>query len=40
MNGCECTMYYTMLLDLVSNDYVAWALMTLTRAYKYAGLLV
>ena len=39
MNGCECTIY-TLLLDLVSNDYIAWAFMTLARAYKYAGLLV
>jgi hypothetical protein len=39
MMGCECTIY-TMLLDLVSNDYVAWGFMTLARAYKYAGLLV
>ena len=39
MNGCECTIY-TMLLDLVSNDYIAWAFMTLARAYKYASLLV
>jgi hypothetical protein len=39
MNNCECTIYM-MLLDLVSNDYVAWAFMTLARAYKYAGLLV
>jgi hypothetical protein len=29
-----------MILDLVSNDYVAWAFMTLARAYGYAGLLV
>jgi hypothetical protein len=29
-----------MLLDLVSNDYVAWAFITLAKAYKYAGLLV
>jgi hypothetical protein len=39
MNGCEC-MIYKMVLDLVSNDYVAWAFMTLAKAYKYAGLLV
>lgn len=39
MNGCECT-FYKMLLDLVTNDYVAWALITLARSYKYAGLLV
>ena len=39
MNGCECTIY-KMILDLVSNDYVVSALMTLTKAYKYAGLLV
>jgi hypothetical protein len=39
MNGCECTIY-KMLLDLVSNDYVAWAFMKLSYAYKYAGLLV
>ena len=39
MNGCECT-YYKMLLDLVSNDYVAWVFMTLAKACKYAGLLV
>lgn len=39
MNGCECTIY-KMILDLVSNDYVAWAFITLARASKYAGLLV
>jgi len=39
MNGCECTIY-KMLLDVVSNDYVAWAFITLARAYKYASLLV
>ena len=39
MNGCECT-FYKLVLDLVSNDYVAWAFITLTKAYKYAGLLV
>ena len=39
MNGCECTIY-KLVLDLVSNDYVAWGFMTLTKAYKYAGLLV
>ena len=39
MNGYECTIY-KMLLDLVSNDYVVWAFMTLAKAYKYAGLLV
>ena len=39
MNGCECIIYNT-LLNLVSNDYVAWSLITLTKAYKYAGLLV
>ena len=30
---------YNMVLEVVSNSYVAWALMTLTKAYKYAGLL-
>jgi hypothetical protein len=39
MNGCECTIY-KLVLDLVSNDYVAWAFITLAKAYKYAGLLV
>jgi hypothetical protein len=39
MNGCECIIYELM-LDLVSNDYVAWAFMTLAKTYKYAGLLV
>ena len=39
MNGCECTIY-NMLLEAVSNQYVAWAFMTLAKAYKYAGLLV
>ena len=39
MNGCECTIY-KMLLDVVSNDYVAWAFITLARAYKYASPLV
>ena len=39
MNGCECTIY-KMVLDLVSNDYVAMAFITLTKAYKYVGLLV
>lgn len=39
MNGCECTIY-KLILDLVSNDYVSWAFITLARAYKYAGLLV
>ena len=39
MNGCECTIYNT-LLELVSNQYVAWAIITLAKAYKYAGLLV
>lgn len=39
MNGCECTIY-KMVLDLVSNDHVVWAFMMLTRAYKYAALLV
>jgi hypothetical protein len=38
MNGCECTIY-KLVLDLVSNDYVAWTFMTLARAYKYAGFL-
>ena len=38
MNGCECTIY-KMILDLVSNDYVSWALITLARGYKYAWLL-
>jgi hypothetical protein len=31
---------YNMVLDVVSNSYVVWAFMTLTKAYKYAGLLV
>ena len=31
---------YNLLLEVVSNDYVAWAFMTLAKAYKYAGLLV
>lgn len=39
MNGCECTIYNIM-LNVVSNDYVTWALITLAKAYKYAGLLV
>ena len=39
MNGCECTIYKTV-LDLVSNDYVVWAFITLAKSYKYAGLLV
>ena len=39
MNGCECTIYKTV-LDLVSNDYVVWAFMTLAKSYKYASLLV
>ena len=39
MNGCECTIY-KILLDVVSNDLVAWTFITLTKAYKYAGLLV
>lgn len=39
MNGCECTIY-NLMLQVVSNDYVAWAFMTLAKAYKYAGLLV
>jgi hypothetical protein len=39
MNGCEC-IFYNMLLNLVSNDYVAWAFIKLISAYKYAGLLV
>ncbi len=39
MNGCECTIY-KLLLDLVSNDYVAWAVITLAKSYKYASLLV
>ena len=39
MNGCECT-FYKMLLDLVSNDYVTSAFIMLTKAYKYASLLV
>ena len=39
MDGCECTIY-KMVLDLVSNDYVSWALIKLSYAYKYAGLLV
>jgi hypothetical protein len=39
MNGCECTIY-KLILGLVSNDYVAWAFMNLSNAYKYAGLLV
>ena len=38
MNVCECTIY-KMVLDLVSNDFVAWTLMTLARGYKYAWLL-
>ncbi len=39
MNDCEC-MIYKLVLDLVSNDYVAWAFITLTKTYKYAALLV
>lgn len=39
MNGCGCTIY-KMLLHIVSNDYVAWGFMTLSKAYEYAGLLV
>ena len=39
MNGCECTIN-NMLLEVVTNQYVAWAFMTLAKAYKYAGLLV
>ena len=39
MNGCECKIY-KMILDLVSNDYVTWAFITLTKTYKYASLLV
>ena len=39
MDGCECT-FYKMILDLVSNDYVAWAFITLAKSYKYASLLV
>ena len=39
MNGCECTIY-NMLLEVVSNQYVAWTVMMLAKAYKYAGLLV
>jgi hypothetical protein len=39
MNGCDCMMY-KIILDLVSNDYVAWAFMTLAKAYKYAGLFI
>ena len=39
MNGYECTIY-RMVLDLVSNDYVAWAFITLAKSYKYASLLV
>lgn len=39
MNGCECVIY-NVLLGIVSNNYVAWAFMTLAKAYKYAGLLV
>jgi hypothetical protein len=39
MNGCDCVIY-KMVLDLVSNDYVAWAFMTLAKSYKYASLLV
>jgi len=38
MNGCEC-MIYKLVLDVVSNDLVAWAFMTLARGYKYAWLL-
>jgi len=39
MNDCECT-FYKILLDVVSNTYVAWAFITLAKAYKYANLLV
>lgn len=35
-----CNAIYNMVLDVVSNSCVAWALMTLTKAYQYAGLLV
>ncbi len=38
MNGCECTIY-KLVLELVSNDYVAWTFMTLARSHKYAGFL-
>lgn len=36
MKGCTI---YKLILDLVSNDYVARALITLARSYKYAWLL-
>ena len=39
MNGCQCTIY-KMVLDLVSNDCVAWVFITLAKSYKYASLLV
>ena len=39
MEGCEC-FFYKMVLDVVSNDYVAWAFITLAKSYKYASLLV
>ena len=39
MDECQCVIY-RMVLDLVSNDYVAWTFITLAKSYKYASLLV
>ena len=39
MNGNEYTIYKIM-LNLISNDMVAWAFIKLTSAYKYVGVFV
>ncbi len=31
---------YKMALDIVTNDAVAWTIIKITSAYKYAGMLV
>lgn len=37
--GCECVIY-KLVLNLVSNETVAWAFIRLASMYKYAHLLV
>ena len=39
MDGCECNLY-TLILNIVSNDAVAWTFIRLSYAYKYALFLV
>jgi hypothetical protein len=39
MYGCECIIFKS-ILNIVSNDAVAWAFIRLSYAYKYALYLV